>query len=92
MQDELGCSGISLFAVQFIHCACPLDRATAFSEAALWTLDRPGGSIVCKTKGALGVINQIAAAEDSAIEKGILNGEIDGLISISADFDGNIPA
>jgi hypothetical protein len=88
MQEELQNVGITLSAVQFIHCCCPLDRATGDSASALWVLDRPGGSIVCRERGALSLINNLALAEDLIIGEQIRQGQIHGLVSISSDFGG----
>ena len=90
MQEELQNVGMTLFAVQFIHCCCPLDRADSTSASALWVLDRPGGSIVCKERGSLSVINDLALAEDLIIGEQIRQGRIHGLVSISSDFGGEI--
>ena len=88
MQEELAESGISLYAVQFVHCTSPLDSATDSSHAALWVLDKFAGSIICKKRGALGAINKLAILEDAAIAESIRKGDIDGLITISSNFDG----
>jgi hypothetical protein len=88
MQEELQNVGMTLTAMQFIHCCGPLDQATSSSASALWVLDRPGGSIVCKQKGPLIAINDMALAEDRMIGEQIRQGQIHGLISISSDFGG----
>jgi hypothetical protein len=88
MQSELEDSGITLSAVQFVHCACPLDRATNTAQATLWVLDKVAGSIICKERGSLSAINESALQEDNVIAESIRKGEIDGLISISSNFDG----
>ncbi len=79
-------AGISITDVQFIGAQSSMDRVRGDTQAALYRL--VDGEITRVANGTLEQINREAEAVDGQIAAAVENGEVDGLILVSADPQG----
>lgn len=79
-------AGIEVTKIAFVAATTSLDRATEQTPAALWVQSEGGPKEVFA--GTLAEVNDRAKEESSAIAQSIRDGEIDGLILVSADPKG----
>lgn len=83
VQDQLVRAGIELAAVCFVSADGSLDSHTVRSTGTVWTLDQHAPRAVAS--GLLTAMNDLARTEDDIIAAAIADGQIDGLILVSAD-------
>ena len=88
LRRELERAGIGIGAVQLVDCEQPLDFASTSAPTILWALDERTGQVERVAEGSLAEINNLAATKfDRAIARRVEEGELDGLVSVSADVD-----
>ena len=88
LRRELERAGIGIGAVQLVDCEQPLYFASTSAPTILWALDERTGQVERWAEGSLSEINNLAATKyDRAIARQVEDGQIDGLVSISADVD-----
>ncbi|WP_337018978.1 PTS sugar transporter [Oceanobacillus massiliensis] len=79
-------AGFQITAMQFIAADASMDALNDTAQASLFTSD-PNGQAVQSESGPLKTINEIAKIKDQEIGTMILEGQIDGLVVMSADPD-----
>lgn len=80
---QLQAAGFELADVQFVSASSSMDGVSQNTPAELWGIDE-GNPVVIET-GTLGEINEVARAYDARIAERVRNGEITGLVLMSAD-------
>lgn len=76
-------AGIAINDVVFVGAEASMDNITSKTRASLFTVQ--DGEIVRSEEDLLTNINELAKQEDTRIAERIANGEIDGVIYVSAD-------
>jgi len=81
-------AGTDLQAVQFVGAEKSMDRINDDAKARLYTWDKDNEELEISKEMSLKEINKKALQKDAEIAELIKNGEIDGLILVSADPNG----
>lgn len=82
-------AGFEVAAVQFIAAEASMDGVKLTTPASLYSLSDGSGTRPKRTiEGALSMVNEAAKATDALIAQAIRDGNIDGLIVMSASPDG----
>lgn len=76
-------AGLEISHIAFVAASASLDHITDKTTAALWTQTNSGPKASEPT--SLVQANQLAEAENAKIAAAIRNGEVDGLVMVSAD-------
>lgn len=79
---QLGAAGLAVHDVQFVAAASSMDGISPTAPAQLWSWD--GGPVVL-AEGPLAEIDEAARAHDARLAAAIADGEVDGLVLMSAD-------
>ncbi len=83
---QINAAGMEIGAIQFIAAEASMDFVKPTTRAHLWVWD--GNEFGVVFSGTLEEVNNAALEEDKKIARLIENGEIDGLILVSADPEG----
>lgn len=83
VRRQLEAAGFVLEDAQFVTATTSMDGVSQDTPAKLWTLR--DGEFSVTTQGSLSEVNQAARTYDAGLATRVGNGEIDGLILISAD-------
>lgn len=85
---QLEAAGLECGSLQFIAAKGSMDSVKETTEAALYGWDEDSSEPYIKLEGTLKEVNKEAIKTDLEISEKINNGEIDGLIFMSADPNG----
>lgn len=88
IQTQARAAGIEIVAIQFIGAHASMDKASSNTPAKLYTWNSTQEQIDVSEQAALEKINELAQEQDQAIAEQINNGEVDGLVLVSADPKG----
>lgn len=83
VKRQLDAAGFILEATQFVAAQTSMDNVTDSSPAQLWTLTSEGFAVTFE--GSLAEVNELTRQHDAELALKVANGEIDGLILMSAD-------
>lgn len=81
---QLRAAGIGVGAVQFVAAANSMDGIKPDAPAALWTIN-PEGAPAVEVTGTLAQVNEAARLADEQLARRISDGEVGGVVLISAD-------
>lgn len=83
MVKQIKAAGMEVGAIQFVAAEASMDFAKTTTKAHLWTWN--GSEPEAVADGTLQEINELANNEDKKVAKLIEDGQIDGLVLVSAD-------
>jgi fructose-specific phosphotransferase system IIC component len=83
VRRQLDAAGFALADVQFVAASTSMDGANDSTPAQLWSL--AGGTPSVVAAGTLAEVNAIARQHDAELAQRVRDGEIDGLVLMSAD-------
>ncbi|MGH8881961.1 MAG: PTS sugar transporter, partial [Stackebrandtia sp.] len=83
VRRQIDAAGFILEAAQFVSASASMDNVSQQTSAQLWTLE--SGEFAVTVDGTLAEVNAAARERDAALAQRIRDGEIDGLVLISAD-------
>lgn len=81
-------AGVEIAAIQFIAAQSSMDGAGKDTPAAVYSWDASSSTPVVRFTGTLEECNQYAKESDESIADALRSGQVDGLVSMSADPNG----
>ncbi|QRG65616.1 PTS sugar transporter [Brevibacillus choshinensis] len=88
IRTQAKAAGVEIAGIQFIAARGSMDTAGKGTHAEVYCLDAESGTPVVSYTGTLEACNEWVRGTDEALALALQNGQIDGMISMSADPNG----